>query len=94
MNSYQATFILDTRGYEEPVQTLIDKVRKTLTDLGAEVGEIVELGQKDFARIIDRKFPQGTYVQVPFQSEAAIPAQLNEKFRLDRTVYRIFVETK
>lgn len=92
LNSYQATFILDTRGYEEPVETLIEKIRSTLASVGAVEIQTRDLGQKEFARVTNRKFPQALYVQFLFEAPAEVPGSLQEKFRLDRTVYRILVE--
>ena len=61
-------------------------------ELGAEVGEIANLGQKEFARVTDRRFPQAIFVQILFSAGADVPASLKEKFRLDRTIYRILIE--
>ena len=48
-NKYKATFILDTRGYEEPVDTLIEKLKTTLQSIDCEVENVENAGQKDFA---------------------------------------------
>ena len=93
INNYKASFILDTRGYEQPMETLIAKIKSTLTSIGAEVGEVKELGLKDFARVTDRRFPQAPLVQIRFSGAPDTPAVLKEKFRLDRTIYRILVES-
>lgn len=92
LSAYRTTFVLDTRGYEEPVQTLIEKISDTLTGLGAEISEVRDLGTKEFARVTDRKFPQAVYVQFFVNAPADLPATVQEKFRLDRTIYRILVE--
>lgn len=92
MNSYKASFILDMRGYEEPLATLIEKIKSTLESIGAQVGEVKDLGVKDFAQVTDRRFPQANYLQVRFQGAPNSSVALREKFRLDRTVARILVE--
>ena len=49
-NKYRATFILDTRGYEDPVETLIEKLSSTLAAIDCEVEKVENLGQKEFVR--------------------------------------------
>ncbi len=93
MNNYKASFILDTRGYEQPVDTLITKIKGALVSIGAEVGEVKDLGLRDFARITDRRFPQAPFVQIRFKGAPTAPSALREKFRLDRTIFRILIES-
>jgi len=89
---YRATFILDTRNYSEAIETLFDSIKEQLTNLGAEVTDVENLGTKEFIRVTDRNFPSGVYVQYTFNAETAIPNQLQERFRLDKTVNRIMVQ--
>jgi len=48
MNSkkYNATFILDTRGYEESVDTLTEKLKGVIESVGGKVAAVKNLGQK------------------------------------------------
>jgi len=92
-NRYRATFILDTRGYEEPVETLIEKLKSTLEAIDCEVEKVENLGQKEFARVTDKKFPAGIYVQIDFTGSGDPNKRLCEKLKLDRTINRIFVES-
>jgi len=90
MNSkkYNATFILDTRGYEESVDTLTEKLKGVIESVGGKVAAVKNLGQKEFVRTVDRKFPSGIYVSIDFEGAATLPALINEKLRLDRTINR------
>lgn len=90
--SYKATFILDTRHYQEPVETLVDLLRKTISGIDAEVRKVENLGQRDFVRVANRKFPVGIYVQIHFDGGPEAPAALKEKLRLERTINRILIE--
>ena len=92
-NRYKATFILDTRGYEEPIETLIEKLKSTLTAIDCVVEKVENLGQKEFARVTDKKFPAGIYVQIDFSGPGDPNKLLNERLKLDRTINRIFVES-
>lgn len=85
---YKTTFILDTRGYNEPVETLIEKLKGVIESAGCKVEGSENLGQKTFARTTDRNFPAGIYVQFAYEGPASSTAVIREKLRLDRTVDR------
>lgn len=88
---YNATFILDTRGYTEPVETLIEKIKSVMESVGCKISNIENLGQKSFVRVTDKKFPSGIYVEVSYEAPSAANAQVREKFRLDKTIDRIMI---
>ncbi len=90
--NYRATFILDNRGVEETVDQLIENVKNEIATVEGEVGEVENLGQRDFARVTNPKRPSGIYVQVDFTAPATAPAALKERLRLNHTVYRTYVE--
>jgi len=91
--NYRATFILDNRGEKETAETIIESVKKEITAVQGEVTGVENLGKRDFARVIDRKFTSGTYVHVSFSAPAEGPAQLKERLRLNHNVYRTFIES-
>jgi small subunit ribosomal protein S6 len=90
---YQATFILDNRGKEESVEQIIDGVKNEIAAVQGEVSAVENLGRKDFVRVTDKKMTGGTYVQIKFAAPPDGPAQLTERLRLNRSVYRTFVES-
>jgi len=91
--NYRATFILDNRGKEDSAEQIIEGVKKEIAKLDGDVGLVENLGRKDFIRVIDKKFPAGTYVQVAFAAPPAAPAALREQLRLNPSVYRTFVQS-
>lgn len=91
-NSYLANFILDTRNYTDPVENLIAHLKEVIGAVEGEVKDVKELGQKEFARVTDRRFPAGIYVQITFDGPASAPEALQERVRLDRTVNRLMVQ--
>jgi small subunit ribosomal protein S6 len=91
-NTYRASFILDTRTYQDSVESLIARLSEIITQLGGEVKKVDELGQKDFVRVTDRHFPAGLYVQVTFDGPHTAPSALQERVRLDKTVNRVMVQ--
>ena len=90
--NYKASLILDNRGKEDSVETLIEGVKKEITAVQGEVTAVENLSRREFARKTDDKFPGGVYVQMSFSAPGAAPAQLHERLRLNDSVYRALVE--
>lgn len=91
--NYRATFILDNRGKEDSIDEIIEGVKKEIAAVNGEVSAVENLGKRDFARVTDRKFPAGTYVQVTFSAPAEGPTQLKDRLHLNNNVYRTFVQS-
>lgn len=92
-SNYRTTFIFDTRNHSEDVDALIERITTTLNSLQAEVSKVNNLGQKDFIRVTDRKVPNGIYIQFILSAPANFAAAVQERFRLDKSVNRILVES-
>ena len=88
---YKATFILDTRGYNEPVETLIENIKGVVESANCKILSVENLGQTTFARTTDRSFPAGIYIEVEFEGPATSNSVIKEKLRLDKTVNRVLV---
>ena len=92
--AYRATAILDLRGVTEAPEAVIDKLKDTFKAVGAKVGEVTNLGQRDFARVVDRKFPAGIYVRFEVTGAPTLPVAFREKVRLARTVHRVLFQSR
>lgn len=90
--NYRATFILDTRGVEAPVEELTENYTKVIEEISGKVESVKNLGSKDFARKSANGLPSGIFVQYEFTAPATAPEELQEKVRLDRKVNRVMVE--
>ena len=90
--NYKATFILDNRGKEDSVESIIEVVKKEITAVQGEVTAVENIGRREFARKTDDKFPGGVYVHMTFSAPATAPVQLHERFRLNGAVYRALLE--
>ena len=88
---YQTTFILDTRGYNEPVETLVEKLKGVIESAGCKIESAENLGQKTFARATDRNFPAGIYVKFAYEGPSNSASVIREKLKLDKTVNRFMV---
>ena len=90
--NYKATFILDNRGKEDSVDTIIDGVKKEIVAVQGEVTAVENVGRREFVRKTDDKFPGGVYVHMTFSAPGTAPAQLHERLRLNESVYRAIVQ--
>jgi small subunit ribosomal protein S6 len=90
--AYKATFLLDTRGLTDSVDTLVAKLRDVIGAVQGEVTEVENHGLRDFARPPSRAYPNGTYVTFTFTGPVTAAPALREKIRLDRTVNRLVVK--
>ncbi|MBO6102519.1 MAG: 30S ribosomal protein S6 [Opitutales bacterium] len=90
---YKATFVLDTRGYDQDVETLIEKLKGVIASVGGSVESAENLGVKEFSRTPDRKFVSGIFVEVKFDGPVSAPAQIKEKLVRDKTVNRLMVQS-
>jgi len=92
-NNYKTTFILDLRESEDDSAKVLADLTEILASLGGTVTESEDLGVREFARAADRRFTQGHILEVYFDGPGTVPAQLQEKLRLDKRVNRIFVQS-
>ena len=92
-HKYRANFILDTRGYDQPVESLVESISKTLNELEAEILRVINAGRKEFIRVTDKRHTGDIYLVFDVNAPASFNADIQEKFRLDRTVKRIVVQS-
>jgi small subunit ribosomal protein S6 len=90
--TYKATFILDTRGREESIEQLIEKIQTEIAGLGVAVSGAENLGRRDFARQADKHVVAGNYAQYMLEGDAETPAKIKELFRLNKLVYRVLLQ--
>ena len=89
---YKATFIIDTRGREESLDQLLEKVKQDIVAVQGEVVSVENLGQRDLTRPTDPKFVAAPYVQMEFLAPVEGPKNLHERFRLNQIVYQAMFE--
>ncbi len=90
--NYKATLILDNRGKEDSVESILEGVKKEITAVQGEVTNVENIGRREFSRKTDDKFPGGVYIHLTFSAPAGAPAQLHERLRLNSAVYRALLE--
>jgi ribosomal protein S6 len=86
---YEGLFILDTAGKEEGLKEAIDKISEEITAAGGKVETVQKMDKKNFSRIADKKNSSGFYVNVIFESDPSLLAQLKTKFSLTSDIFRV-----
>ena len=90
---YEATFILDTRKWQEPIEALLEQIKSVIKEMGAEILEVKDLGLKSFARCPRKDFIEGQYVSLKCKGESDFNRILQERIGLNPNVNRVVVET-
>ncbi len=88
---YKAMFILDTRGYEDGIETIIDRVNAAIKKVGGGSENVDNLGRMDFVRITDKNHPGDFYIQILIDGPVSLVQDLNNELHLDKQIKRIFI---
>ncbi len=89
MKRYEALFILDTAGKEEGIKDVIDKISAEITNAGGKVETVQKMDKKSFARVSDRKYTGGFYVNVIFEGQPAVLDTLKHRYAMNPDVFRV-----
>ena len=89
--AYRASFILDTRVQEASSEELLEEFANISSSIGAEIIKKENVGVLPFVRVTDKKFPEGTYIQLDLKAAPTFPAEIKEKLHLDKRVNRILI---
>jgi ribosomal protein S6 len=88
---YEGLFILKTGGREEALKETIDRIAAEIASAGGKVETIQKMDKKTFTRVADRKQTAGFYVNIVFEGQPAIVAQLQRRFVNDEEIFRMLV---
>lgn len=92
-SNYKTTLLLDTRDQEKSAPELLADVKTILETLGATITKEDDLGRRDFVRVTDRHFTSAHYFELRLEAPLSFASDVQEKFRLDKVVYRIIVQS-
>jgi small subunit ribosomal protein S6 len=90
---YNVTIILDSRGYEAPVETIEEKVTELLKTAGGEVESLENLGRRDFIRITDKGHTGDSFLSLVVSGPATMPGAFQDSIRLDNLVKRAMFQS-
>jgi ribosomal protein S6 len=86
---YEGLFILNNAAKEEALKDTIDKISADITAAGGKVETVQKMDKKNFARVADRKYSSGFYVNFVFESAPAVVAQLRHRFATNEEIFRV-----
>ena len=89
MKRYEGLFILETAGKEEGIKDTIDKISAEIASAGGKVETVQKMDKRNFARVANKKYNSGFYVNVIFESQPGTLAQLRSRFALNEEIFRV-----
>lgn len=89
MKRYEGLFVLNTAAKEEGVKEAIDRVTNEVVAAGGKVETVQKMDRRNFMRVADKKYSAGYYVNIIFNAEPAVLAQLRNRFVMSEEVFRV-----
>jgi len=86
---YEGLFILNSAGKEEALKDTMDKISTEISSAGGKVETVQKMDKKAFARVADRKFTAGFYVNYVFEGAPDIVAKLRQRFSNNEEIFRV-----
>ena len=87
--NYEVLYIIDPSLGEEGTAAVVAKF-KEMTEARGTVSEVNEWGKRHLAYPIN-DLTEGYYVLMTFNADAAYPAELNRKMRIDTNIMRSII---
>ena len=89
MKRYEGLFILNAAGKEDALKETIDKISTEISAAGGKVETVQKMDKKAFARVADRKYSAGFYVNYVFEGAPEIVAALRHRFSTNEEIFRV-----
>jgi ribosomal protein S6 len=89
VKKYEGLFILNTAGKEEGIKEMIDAISAEITNAGGKIETVQRMDKRQFSRVADKRFSSGFYVNIIFESDPAVVAQLKTKLFTNQDVFRV-----
>ena len=87
MKKYELALVLSAKLEDEQRAALLEKFQAMITTAGAAITNVDEWGKKQLAYEI-QKMKEAYYYFIQFDAEATVPAELEEKLRIEESVLR------
>jgi ribosomal protein S6 len=88
---YEGLFILNSAGKEEALKDTMDKISTEISSAGGKVETVQKMDKKAFARVADRKFTAGFYVNYVFEGAPEIVARLRHRLAGNEEIFRVLI---
>jgi ribosomal protein S6 len=89
MRKYEGLFILNIAGKEEGIKEAIDKISAEIASAGGKVETVQKMDRKAFARVADKRYNAGFFVNVIFESQPSTITHLRHRFALNDEIFRV-----
>jgi small subunit ribosomal protein S6 len=83
---YECLLAVDTRGQEDSVKEIIERLESEFTKEGAAVEQVQKMEKRSFA-YSPRHLDSAYYVNFVFEAEPSLITRLRGKFKLDPIVF-------
>lgn len=87
MKKYELCVVVTTKIEDEERAATVEKVKDIITRFGGNVTNVDEWGKRKLAYEI-QKMKEGYYYFIQFEGETTVPAELEERLRIEETVLR------
>lgn len=87
MMKYELALVLSAKIEDEERAAMVEKVQAMITTAGAAITNVDEWSKKQLAYEI-QKMKEGYYYFIQFEGETTVPAELEERLRIEETVLR------
>ena len=87
MNKYELAVVVSAKIEDDARAEVIEKVKDLVTRFGGNVTDVDEWGKKRLAYEI-QKMKEGYYYFIHFESDATVPAEVEQRIRIVDNVLR------
>jgi len=91
--NYEALIVLDTKGKEETIDSLVSTISKDMEKSGLKLEQIDNMGKRKFP-FNPRHVEAGHFVKIQFAGEPAALDSLRSKLRLNENVYQQYYQKR
>ena len=90
---YEACIVLDTKGKEDTVESLVSQVTKSFEENGAKLHQVDNLGKKKFP-YAPRHVDSGVFVSFLFEAEPTSLDKIQAKLKLNENIYQQYFQRR
>lgn len=93
MNTYETTFIISPETPQEKIDTLIEKIKKFISDRNGQLILLENEGVKKLAYEI-KKQKEGNYIFIEYTASGEVVKEIENLFKLNESVLRYLTVVK
>ncbi len=93
MKKYEAMIVLDTKGKDESIESLVKTVTSEIEKVGGKLDQIDQIGKRKFP-YSPRHVESGYFVNYFFQAAPAAIEGLRDKLKLNENIYQQYYQVR